>query len=201
MAKEDVTLERGDREHRHRRAVDAAQRGEELQQRDGGDGCRRLRPRDCRDGGARRRHHACGSGRSWRSRCSSAPREYDTAIANFLGQCQDGTRLHLHAEPAARPRVCATGTTRTRRRRSTAAFSECFSQLQGKELSYTNILDIEAAADLILDFVRPTVAILKHTNPCGVGQDDEDLRDGVAEGLRDRPAGAVRRGDRLQPPA
>ena len=60
--------------------------------------------------------------------------------------------------------------------RSTAVFSECFSQLQGKELSYTNILDIEAAADLILDFVRPTVAILKHTNPCGVGQDDEDLR-------------------------
>jgi len=30
--------------------------------------------------------------------------------------------------------------------------------------------------DLILDFRRPTVAILKHTNPCGVGQDDEDLR-------------------------
>ena len=43
-------------------------------------------------------------------------------------------------------------------------------------MSYTNILDIEAAADLILDFRRPTVAILKHTNPCGVGQDDEDLR-------------------------
>ena len=56
------------------------------------------------------------------------------------------------------------------------SFTECFTKLQGKELSYTNILDIEAAADLILDFRRPTVAILKHTNPCGVGQDDEDLR-------------------------
>ena len=31
-------------------------------------------------------------------------------------------------------------------------------------------LVIEAAADLILDFVRPTVAILKHTNPCGIAQ-------------------------------
>ncbi|RYD36844.1 MAG: bifunctional phosphoribosylaminoimidazolecarboxamide formyltransferase/IMP cyclohydrolase, partial [Verrucomicrobiaceae bacterium] len=51
-----------------------------------------------------------------------------------------------------------------------------FTQVQGKELSYTNILDIEAAADLILDFVRPTVGILKHTNPCGVGQDDESLK-------------------------
>jgi phosphoribosylaminoimidazolecarboxamide formyltransferase/IMP cyclohydrolase len=54
-------------------------------------------------------------------------------------------------------------------------FNECFTQLQGKELSYTNILDIEAAADLILDYKRSTVGILKHTNPCGVGQ-DEDLR-------------------------
>ena len=56
------------------------------------------------------------------------------------------------------------------------SFGDYFTKLQGKELSYTNILDIEAAADLILDFRRPTVAIQKHTNPCGVGQDDEDLR-------------------------
>ena len=34
----------------------------------------------------------------------------------------------------------------------------------------------QAAADIILDFARPTVAILKHTNPCGIGQDDECLR-------------------------
>jgi len=57
------------------------------------------------------------------------------------------------------------------------SFSECFTQLQGKELSYTNVLDIEAAADIIFDFNRPTVAILKHTNPCGIGQDDECLRE------------------------
>ncbi len=54
-------------------------------------------------------------------------------------------------------------------------FSDYVTQLQGKALSYTNVLDIEAAADLIADFKKPTVAILKHTNPCGVGQDD-DLR-------------------------
>ena len=56
-------------------------------------------------------------------------------------------------------------------------FGQCFQQLQGKELSYTNILDIEAAAELISYFARPTVAILKHTNPCGIGQDDHDLRE------------------------
>jgi phosphoribosylaminoimidazolecarboxamide formyltransferase/IMP cyclohydrolase len=44
-------------------------------------------------------------------------------------------------------------------------------QLHGKELSYNNLLDITAAVDLIGEFAEPTVAILKHTNPCGVGSD------------------------------
>ncbi len=47
-------------------------------------------------------------------------------------------------------------------------FFEHFERLQGKELSYNNILDITAATYLIGEFERPTVAILKHTNPCGV---------------------------------
>ncbi len=47
-------------------------------------------------------------------------------------------------------------------------FFEHFEQLQGKELSYNNILDISSATHLIGEFERPTVAILKHTNPCGV---------------------------------
>ena len=51
-------------------------------------------------------------------------------------------------------------------------FSEFFQQLHGKELSYNNILDLTAAASLISEFEKdpPTLAILKHTNPCGVGQ-------------------------------
>ena len=54
-------------------------------------------------------------------------------------------------------------------------FSEHLEQLHGKELSYNNILDITAAADLIAEFDEPTVAILKHTNPCGVGSDADLL--------------------------
>jgi phosphoribosylaminoimidazolecarboxamide formyltransferase / IMP cyclohydrolase len=52
------------------------------------------------------------------------------------------------------------------------AFQEFFRQLHGKELSYNNILDLTAAANLIAEFQEapPTLAILKHTNPCGVGQ-------------------------------
>ena len=51
-------------------------------------------------------------------------------------------------------------------------FLDYFDQLQGKELSYNNILDISASAFLIGEFERPTVAILKHTNPCGVASSD-----------------------------
>jgi phosphoribosylaminoimidazolecarboxamide formyltransferase/IMP cyclohydrolase len=51
-------------------------------------------------------------------------------------------------------------------------FNEFFQQLHGKELSYNNILDLTAAASLIGEFAddAPTLAILKHMNPCGVGQ-------------------------------
>ena len=45
---------------------------------------------------------------------------------------------------------------------------ELFTQLHGKELSYNNILDIDAAINLLNDFEEPTVAIIKHNNPCGV---------------------------------
>jgi phosphoribosylaminoimidazolecarboxamide formyltransferase/IMP cyclohydrolase len=57
-------------------------------------------------------------------------------------------------------------------------FAEFFQQLQGKELSYNNILDLTAASALIGEFAgeAPTLAILKHTNPCGVGQ-GETLRE------------------------
>ncbi len=41
-------------------------------------------------------------------------------------------------------------------------------KLQGKELSYNNILDLDAAWRLVLEFERPAAAVIKHNNPCGV---------------------------------
>ena len=54
-------------------------------------------------------------------------------------------------------------------------FGEFYEQLQGKALSYNNILDLTAAAQLIVEYNAdaPTLAILKHTNPCGLGQGDK----------------------------
>lgn len=47
-------------------------------------------------------------------------------------------------------------------------------QLQGKELSYNNWLDLESAYSLVLDFENPACIIVKHNNPCGVAE-SEDL--------------------------
>jgi len=45
---------------------------------------------------------------------------------------------------------------------------EIITQLHGKELSYNNLLDIDVALKTIFRFTEPTVAIIKHTNPCGI---------------------------------
>jgi phosphoribosylaminoimidazolecarboxamide formyltransferase / IMP cyclohydrolase len=95
--------------------------------------------------------------------------EYDRAIGNFLNREQTTdasfslslplvTRLRYGENP-----------------HQTAAlygdFDKYFEKLHGKELSFNNILDISSATNLIAEFEDPTVAILKHTNPCGVGSD------------------------------
>jgi phosphoribosylaminoimidazolecarboxamide formyltransferase / IMP cyclohydrolase len=45
-------------------------------------------------------------------------------------------------------------------------------QLHGKELSYNNLVDLDAAWQLINEFSEPAAAIIKHTNPCGCAQHD-----------------------------
>jgi phosphoribosylaminoimidazolecarboxamide formyltransferase/IMP cyclohydrolase len=46
--------------------------------------------------------------------------------------------------------------------------NELFNQLHGKELSYNNLVDVDAAIQLIAEFKEPTFAVIKHTNVCGV---------------------------------
>jgi phosphoribosylaminoimidazolecarboxamide formyltransferase/IMP cyclohydrolase len=48
--------------------------------------------------------------------------------------------------------------------------AEVFNQLNGKELSYNNLVDVDAAVQLIKEFKDTTFAIIKHTNVCGVAQ-------------------------------
>ena len=62
-------------------------------------------------------------------------------------------------------------------------------QLQGKELSYNNLVDLDAAWNLVTEFRRPGVAIVKHNNPCGAAE-QESLRDAYVKALACDPISA-----------
>ncbi len=62
-------------------------------------------------------------------------------------------------------------------------------QVQGKELSYNNINDTDAAFELVAEFERPAIAIIKHANPCGVAVADNSL-DAYAKALACDPVSA-----------
>jgi phosphoribosylaminoimidazolecarboxamide formyltransferase/IMP cyclohydrolase len=100
--------------------------------------------------------------------------EYDRAIANFLNKEQQTEASFSISLPLVMRLRYGENPHQTAALYGT--FDDCFEKLHGKELSFNNILDISAATNLIADFDAPTVAILKHTNPCGVGS-DVDLRE------------------------
>jgi phosphoribosylaminoimidazolecarboxamide formyltransferase/IMP cyclohydrolase len=62
-------------------------------------------------------------------------------------------------------------------------------QLQGKELSFNNINDTDAAFELVAEFDRPAAAIIKHANPCGVAL-GADMKDAYAKALACDPVSA-----------
>jgi phosphoribosylaminoimidazolecarboxamide formyltransferase/IMP cyclohydrolase len=62
-------------------------------------------------------------------------------------------------------------------------------QLQGKELSYNNFVDLEAARSLAAEFARPAAVIIKHNNPCGTAE-RETLRDAYLKALASDPVSA-----------
>ena len=99
--------------------------------------------------------------------------DYDRAISSFLNKAQTtDASFSLSLPLAMRLRY---GENPHQSAALYGDFDEYFEKLHGKELSFNNILDISAATNLIAEFEEPTVAILKHTNPCGVGS-DSDLR-------------------------
>ncbi len=62
-------------------------------------------------------------------------------------------------------------------------------QLQGKELSYNNLVDLDAAWQLACEFAGPAVAIIKHTNPCGCAE-QESLAEAWRQALSCDPVSA-----------
>jgi len=98
---------------------------------------------------------------------------YDTEIFKYVSQ---GTALAA-ASPAAQPAGPATPLRYGENPHQAGAFygdlTALFDQLHGKQLSYNNLVDVDAAVQLMREFPAggaPAVAILKHTNACGVAQ-------------------------------
>ena len=99
--------------------------------------------------------------------------DYDRAIGNFLNKEQTTDASFSISLPlVARLRY---GENPHQAAALYGDFDRHYEKLHGKELSFNSILDISAATNLIAEFEQPTLAILKHTNPCGVGS-DVDLR-------------------------
>jgi phosphoribosylaminoimidazolecarboxamide formyltransferase/IMP cyclohydrolase len=106
--------------------------------------------------------------------------EYDSAIASTLWSVTTGPDGFSRARGAAMPAVLLSDLRKVRDLRygenphQRAALYERsgsppgFRLLQGKELSYTNLLDLDAAARIVGEFDEPAAVVIKHTNPCGV---------------------------------
>ncbi|HOG05584.1 MAG TPA: bifunctional phosphoribosylaminoimidazolecarboxamide formyltransferase/IMP cyclohydrolase [Paludibacter sp.] len=90
--------------------------------------------------------------------------DYDAAIFNYFDTDKDSA--FRYSENNAK--VLRYGENPHQKGLYFGDFDEMFEQLQGKEVSYNNLLDIDAAINLINDFDDITFAILKHNNACGI---------------------------------
>jgi phosphoribosylaminoimidazolecarboxamide formyltransferase/IMP cyclohydrolase len=106
---------------------------------------------------------------------------YDSAIAATLATVTSGADGFTRTPDAGTSQTLAMELTKVRdlrygenphqpaawyAGRSTSGFGAA-RLLQGKELSYTNLLDLDAAVRIVLEFSEPAAAVIKHTNPCG----------------------------------
>ncbi len=94
---------------------------------------------------------------------------YDTAIFNYFNQNHDIAALKVSETNG---KVLRYGENPHQKGFFFGDFDAMFSKLHGKELSYNNLLDVDAAVNLMDEFKNdaPTFAILKHNNACGLAQ-------------------------------
>ncbi len=129
---------------------------------------------------------------------------YDGEIATELERLAAGTTLRLGEAPRLPERLHV-----ALERRQTMRYGEnphqaaalyvpagrpaaglaAAKQLQGKEVSYNNLVDLEAAWALVQEFSRPAAAIIKHNNPCGAAEQDS-LADAYRKALACDPISA-----------
>ncbi|MFW6267911.1 MAG: bifunctional phosphoribosylaminoimidazolecarboxamide formyltransferase/IMP cyclohydrolase, partial [Marinilabiliaceae bacterium] len=111
---------------------------------------------------------------------------YDTAIFNYFNRdnIYPGFRKSINESKPLRY-----GENPHQKGTFYGRFDELFDQLHGKEISYNNLLDIDAAVSLISEFEETTVAVLKHNNACGLASRD-NLLDAWNDALAGDPVSA-----------
>ena len=105
---------------------------------------------------------------------------YDSAIFNYFDE-DDASAFRAAVDGVSHLRY---GENPHQKGKFFGRFDDMFEKLHGKEISYNNLLDIDAAVNLISDFTEPTFAILKHNNACGIAS-----RPSVLEAWKDALAG------------
>jgi phosphoribosylaminoimidazolecarboxamide formyltransferase/IMP cyclohydrolase len=103
--------------------------------------------------------------------------DYDAAITQTLARCEvdaEGRFARSAAGAEVAPREIRLTLRKSRDLRygenphqKAALYEATLDVLQGKELSYTNLLDLDAAARIVREFTEPAAVVVKHTNPCG----------------------------------
>lgn len=113
---------------------------------------------------------------------------YDTAIFNYFNQNHDEAALKISE---TKGKVLRYGENPHQKGFFFGDFDAMFTKLHGKELSYNNLLDVDAAVNLILEFKgeAPTFAILKHNNACGFAQ-RETVHQAYVDALAGDPVSA-----------
>jgi phosphoribosylaminoimidazolecarboxamide formyltransferase/IMP cyclohydrolase len=90
---------------------------------------------------------------------------YDTAIFNYFNNEEP---LKVFKQSVKQAQTLRYGENPHQQGTFYGNLDEMFTKLNGKELSYNNLVDVDAAVALIDEFTEPTFAILKHTNACGL---------------------------------
>jgi phosphoribosylaminoimidazolecarboxamide formyltransferase / IMP cyclohydrolase len=111
---------------------------------------------------------------------------YDTAIFNYFNTDQKIPSFKKSIQKVTELRY---GENPHQKGKFFGNLYDIFDQLNGKAISYNNLVDIEAAINLIGDFTEPTFAILKHTNACGVAS-RENMIDAWKDALAGDPVSA-----------
>jgi phosphoribosylaminoimidazolecarboxamide formyltransferase/IMP cyclohydrolase len=106
---------------------------------------------------------------------------YDTAIFNYFNSDK---KIDSFKKSILESRSLRYGENPHQRGVFYGKFDDLFDQLNGKEISYNNLVDIDAAVSLMAEFTEPTCAILKHNNACGIAS-----RSNLAEAWKDALAG------------